>query len=91
MSYSFTVQGVHKDEVKAKVELEVLKIVAQQSIHARDQAAICATAAAFIDLLEDDPAKDIELRANGSLSWMTGDMISYASVSVTAMHVNRKG
>lgn len=69
MSFSFTATGKDKAAAKAAVAAELDKVVGHQPIHARDRAAVQATADTFIDMLADDDTKDIRVSCNGYLSW----------------------
>lgn len=95
MSYSFTVKAADKAAAKAAVEVEFDKVVATQTIHARDRAAVLANASAVIDLLEDNPDKDITVSCNGSLSWGSpaeGEQVPLtgAGVGCNAYHYGRE-
>lgn len=85
MSYSFSVKGETKDEAKAKVALELAKVVLAQPVHSKDQAQAQAAADAFIDVLlvPIEEGTEVSVSVNGSL-WTEGDFVRQASVSVTA-------
>lgn len=68
MSYSFTVRGGDKTEAKSKVSAQLDKVARLQTLHQHDQAQAEAAAHAFIDLLEDDGARDVVVSVHGSLS-----------------------
>lgn len=86
MSFSFSVKGNTKDDVKAKVRQQMEEVVNFQTIHAKDKPIVEATADAFIDLIEQDENRDIEVFANGSLGWV-GDVNTGTIVS-TGLTVN---
>lgn len=93
MSYSFGFKAASKAEAKQKVAEELDKVVALQSVHAKDRDQAEATANAFIDVLDDDDSKDVSVSMNGSLSgnWFGNDLTSFtgANVSVSACLVAR--
>lgn len=69
MSYSFTVRAADKEQAKVAVAAEFGKVLAQQPVHVRDQAAMLANANAVIDLLADNASQDVSVACNGSVSW----------------------
>ncbi|MBK3333540.1 hypothetical protein [Burkholderia pseudomallei] len=69
MSYSFQFVIQTKAEAEAKLAEEFDKVVASQPTHAQDRAPAIAAALAFINLLADEPDKDIQVGVNGWLSW----------------------
>lgn len=91
MSYSFSVVGATKDEAKAKVALELAKVVLAQPVHGKDQTQAQAAADAFIDVLlvPIDEGAEVSVSVTGSL-WTEGDIVRQASVSVTASAVKAK-
>lgn len=96
MSFSFTITGKDKAAAKAAVAVEMDKVVAHQPMHARDRAAVQATADAFIDLLADDESKDVRVSCNGYLSWNGSGTfdpatapVSSSSIGVNAGHAAR--
>lgn len=82
MSYSFQFVAPTKDEAKIKVVAEFENVVAQQPIHARDQAAAIAAAHAFIDLLDDAEGKYIQVACHGSVSYYSGSSDAAALAQV---------
>lgn len=88
MSYSFVVSGATKNAVKDAVAAKMEAIAAVQACHLRDIKQACQAATMFIDLLEDDPSRDISVNMSGSLSgtWQGTDVtrITAAAVSVQA-------
>lgn len=97
MSYSIGFTVTTKAEAKAHVITEMDEVVRLQPCHTRDKAAAVAAAHAFIDILADDPTKDVQVSMHGSVSyqWSEGDPtgekdstpFSNASVGITAWHV----
>jgi lipopolysaccharide export system protein LptC len=98
MSYGFTVRAATAAEAKQKVAAELDKVVASQSVHARDRAQAQAAADAFVDLLAQDDTMDVEVRINGSVGWRTplatgGEAalpLTAAAVSVSAYQLPRE-
>lgn len=93
MSYSFSVKAATKDEAKKAVADYFAGVVAQQPVHARDQAAVLANANAVIDLLADDDTKGVSVSGSGHVSWSSGDAVDAkfhaVSISCSACHVAR--
>lgn len=94
MSYSFSVQAASKAAAKEAVASKFDEmVVAAQSIHARDRAAVLVNANTVIDLLDDDEAKDVRVSCNGYVSWTNpvGEEPAFNSVAVNcqANHVAR--
>ncbi len=97
MSYSFSVRASNKAEAKERVDAELAKVVESQAIHARDRAQAQHVAEAFIDLLVDDPERDIDVNVHGSVSWrdtlvagQEGEAVLIAAgVAVSAMLLAR--
>lgn len=87
MSYSFNVRAANKAEAKQKVREQFGVVLAQQPVHAAEQAQALAAADAFIDVLPDDETQDLSVSVSGYLSW-SGDaaepLLTAASVSVNA-------
>ena len=88
MSYSFGVIKPTKEEAIEAVAVELDKVVATQPIHALDRDQALAAAGAFVRMLPDDPAKDVNVSVSGSVSWQgvypDSHTISGANVSVSA-------
>lgn len=92
MSYSFTICGATKAEAKRLVEAELARVRQDQPAHAIDYAQAWAAAEVFIDLMPDDPSKDVVVGMYGyvSLAGTPEDpVLSSASVSITASSVQR--
>ena len=90
MSYSFSVCGKNKEEVLNQVRAKMAEVVVGQPIHEKDQAAAVTTAQTFIDMLADDPIRDVYASISGSLSWQGENNFTGASVNVSASLVVRK-
>lgn len=94
MSYSFGFKAANKSDARTKIVAELDKVVAQQSVHAKDRAQAEAAAIAFVDVLDDDDSKDVSVSMSGSLSgnWSGNDLTSFtgANVSVSAALVAKE-
>ena len=84
MSYSFNVKGATKLGAAQKAVEEMNKVVSGQPIHAKDKEAVLATVENVLDVLQDDPERDVSLSVNGYVSWTEGDQITQVSVQVAA-------
>lgn len=85
MSYSFSARGATKAEVMQKVAAELDKVVASQTIHAADRAHAQAAAETFLGVVTDPSgSKDFYVSVSGSVSWGLDDVITAASVNVSA-------
>lgn len=87
MSYSFSVKAATKAEAIDAVVQRMGDVVAGQPDHAKERAAVEMAAAAFVNVLADDPERDVSVSVNGSLSWTsTEEPHSYygASMSISA-------
>lgn len=86
MSYSFTVLAANKAEAKARVAVEMAKVVSGQLPHAKEAAAATAAAHALIDTL-DDACTGIHVNMNGSVScqdWCSpGVALTSATVGIS--------
>ena len=87
MSYSFSVDGSSKADVKQKIADSFASVVTNQPSHAADRDAAVAAGGAMVDILKD-PAEDqeIHVQIHGSLSWQhdVPDVFTAASVGVSA-------
>ena len=94
MSYSFSVRGATKAEVLVKVRDELVKVVAAQANHKDDCDQAHEVAELFVNLLADDPDRDVVVSVNGSLGWtLDADQkprYSNASVGVQAYLTTRE-
>lgn len=93
MSYSFTVRAPDKRAAKQAVEDEFNKVVSFQSCHLRDREQALTVASAFIDLVDEDPSRDVQVSMSGYLSgtWDGSDIksVTTANVSVSASLIAR--
>lgn len=85
MSYSFSVQADNKSAVKAKLAVEFAAVVRGQPDHAKDMLPALSAANVFVDLLLDDPNKDVRVSLNGSLAgeWVGGGLVNTLGANVT--------
>jgi len=88
MSFSFQVRVKTKDEAKASCASQMATIVAGQPPHAIDEQLVVTLCGAYIDLLADNPDKEIQMYVSGSLggTWLDGNLtdVSTATVNVQA-------
>lgn len=88
MSYSFAVRCESKTSAKDAVIQKMDEVAAAQACHERDKKQALAAAFAFIDLLPDDPTRDVQVGMSGYLTgtWAGTNVVevSGASVSVNA-------
>lgn len=90
MSYSISARGADKASAKAAIAAEFeAKVLALQPAHAADRDQALAVAGVFIDMLADDPEKDIAVSLNGSLGWTEPGKFHWASVGCSAGYVKR--
>lgn len=94
MSFSFNFTAPTKAQAKVRVAEEMSRVVANYGVeHAHDAHAAVAAAHAYIDVLADDPDKDIHVLMSGSLTYQMPTApdepihISWTNVSVGAGHV----
>lgn len=98
MSYSFGVRGTNKADALAKIAAGFDEIIAAQPCHVRDQLAVLATAAAYLDLLAEDETMDVSVTISGSVSypWTQVDPngehspLTAASIGVSVCHVAKQ-
>lgn len=94
MSYSFNVRAASKAAVLGLVATKLDEVVQQQGVHAVDRDQAAAAAAAFVGLLPDDDAQDVQVGLAGYVSgqWQGQDLLrlSAANVSVTVALVPRE-
>lgn len=93
MSYSFRIQATDKDELKRQVVEKFNEIVGQQACHVADRNQGIAATHAFIDVLQDDPERDVMATVSGYLSgqWQQNELvkINTASFNVCVSHIDR--
>lgn len=95
MSYSFSVAGKTKAEVKEAAAKEFDNVVKYQANHAYDRAAALANIDALIDLLPDEVPEGhvLKVNASGYLSWqgtVEDPQYTGASTSANAHYVLEK-
>lgn len=95
MSYSFAVRAATKAEAREKIAAEFDRVEVAQRCHVTDRAAAQAAAFAFVDFLQDDETKDVQVSVNGSLggTWQPDNTISnltQANVGVFASLVPKE-
>lgn len=94
MSYSFSVSGASKPEVKKKLAEAFDSVVTNQPPHAFDREAAVAAGSAFVDMLmEPAEGEEVHLSMHGSLGWnsLNPDKFTGAGVGVSAVIRPRQG
>lgn len=102
MSFAFSVVKKTKEEVKEAIIAAMVEVVKTQPAHERDRSLVNATAAAYIDMLDEPPeGQSINVSVNGSVGWKhnpdspyapaEGQMLSSAGVGVQAWFVMDSG
>lgn len=89
MSFSFNVTAATKAQAKVRVSEEMAKVLSYCVEHAHDLHAAIAVGHAYIDLLKEDPTKDICVSMYGSLGYTFAPGaidISSAGITVSAGH-----
>lgn len=78
MSYSFAVRAVNKAEARDKIVAEFDRVEIAQPCHATDRAAAQAAALSFLDVLEEDEGRDVQVTVNGWLggAWQSDGQIT---------------
>ena len=71
MSYSFSVRASTKAELISKADAQFEQMVQAHPEHAKDESQARAALASFLEVLTEDPAKDIVASCHGYLSWIT--------------------
>lgn len=95
MSYSFAVRAATKAEAREKIAAEFDRVEVAQRCHVTDRPAAQAAAFAFVDFLQDDETKDVQVSVNGSLggTWQEGytlTALTQANVGVFASLVPKE-
>lgn len=85
MSFSFNFVASTKAAAKTRITEEMSKVLQYSIEHARDLPAAIAVGHAYIDVLTEDPEKDISVSMYGSLA--TWDYEKNAQGSVTSAGV----
>jgi hypothetical protein len=87
MSYSFSLRAANKAAAKEAVTAKVAEVVAQQPVHAADQAHIIANAHAAIDLLVDSKeGYEVGISCSGYVSgnWKGEEFTELTAASIGA-------
>lgn len=98
MSYSFQVKAATKKEAKAAVVAKFDEIISQQPIHERDRESVIYNANRAVDILSDNPNKDVQVSCHGYLTWsgvgsfepQSEAEVSGCSIAASAAFVNRE-
>lgn len=73
MSFSFSVSGKNKAEVKDAASVELDKIVQMQPHHMHDKDAVYTAIDEYCDLLDVNDGDTISVSVSGSLGWTGKD------------------
>lgn len=88
MSYSFTVKCADKAALKLAVTCELAKVIEAQAVHETDADQAFVTAESFINLMQNDPARDMICLVRGSI-WKNKSGVQSVSVGVGVSFVER--
>ena len=89
MSYSFNVKGDTKEHAIYQVRARMRDIAVQQPVHDKDQLHVVATVKTFIDMLQDDDARDVFVAVNGLIGTAEGG-VQQIAVSISTYLVQRQ-
>lgn len=95
MSYAFVVRGATKEEAREKIVARFEQVEIAQPCHGRDRDIVQGTAFAYLDLLPDDPTRDVRVSCNGHMlgPWVPGNRVTTihaANVCVFAELIERE-
>lgn len=91
MCYSISARAATKEQVMQKVSAELEKVEAQQPIHKVDRWKAYETACEFLAMVPNDAGdKEFYVSVSGSLSWLEGNIVTSASVNVSASLVAKE-
>lgn len=88
MSYSFNVKAATKEEAKLQVAEKLAEVLKHCKEHVQDVKQAQAAADAFIDLLMDDPTKEVRVTMHGSLSWIYKEGVPTEESLITGSNIN---
>lgn len=88
MSFSFQVRGATKQEVMDLVTAKLTEICKIQADHKLDSGPVLGAVEEFVELLVDDPSKDIQVAVRGSL-WNSTVGIVQTGVGIDAQLVTK--
>ena len=89
MSYSFNIKAESKAQAIDMVRARMRNVSVAQPVHNRDDLHVVAVAKTFIDMLQDDAARDVFVSVNGGIGTAEGG-VQEISVSVRTNLVNRQ-
>lgn len=89
MSYSIGAKSATKDVLKKAISDELSNVPAQQPVHKADIDQAFNAAASLIDLMKDDPDRDIRCSVSGSI-WSKEDAVQQVSLNVQVNYVDRE-
>lgn len=94
MSFSFTCRGPNREDALGQLSQRMRDVALAQPAHKADENLVVAAAAAYLGILAEDPAMDVQVTVHGSVGgkWDNqGNLVelSGASVSVATALVPR--
>ena len=88
MSYSFNVTRATTSDLALALNEEFDKVVASQPVHQADIVHAEAAAKSLLDLMADDPARDLSASVSGSI-WKTDAGVQSLGLSINLSFVAR--
>lgn len=88
MSYSLSAQRATKDELEIAVRDELSKVPVSQPVHEADIDQAFNAAKSLIDLMQDDPARDLYCAVSGSI-WKTDAGVQNVSLNISISYTER--
>jgi hypothetical protein len=82
MSYSFSVRGRTKKDVREQFTRELDQVARTQEVHKKDQSAIDQATAGFLELVNPQPGEIINMHTYGSISTDANGDVRNVSLSV---------
>ena len=88
MSYSLSAQSATKAELELKLSAELSKVPETQPVHIDDIDPAFNAAKSLIDLMYDDPDRDIYCSVAGSI-WKTDVGVQTLTLNISTSYVDR--
>jgi hypothetical protein len=88
MTYSFNIKADNKANAVDQVRARMRDLAAKQPVHNKDQLHVVATVKTFIDMLQDDDERDVQVSVNGSI-FVTESGVQQIAVSISTYLVQR--
>lgn len=89
MSYSVSAIGATREKVKTDIRSALDKVPEHQPVHVADIDQAYATAVLLVDLMHDDPERDLYCSVSGSI-WKTETGVENISLNVSFSYTARK-